>query len=843
MWMARTKAALIVWFALAAVFLFFLPPASPQQPIPKEIEEPSKPKINLDYWQKFENTFSAEGSPGLQTHPLALAMLQAADIPYDTIVIQHPVRPLATYQVEPLTNPITLPASDLPFLKLRVLSDKFLFREIVKAGGITVKSLEFFENRMIRQVQQFIEGKDPLKTGAPRQGISPLDALIIGEQTLEKVLRFHESARRTGIRAGKGWEWLEKSLLKQLQEIRLGKIRVFVRERQWDKATGELGILFANDPGKESLENLGGLLSDLVDGANVAGHNHARVREIQGLVLAWERRLYSTAAQGPVSSTLHSRADKLLLEAEKSLTDGNSIQAKEFLLRALELNPGNEHAQNLNNRLVPRQSLLKVGVRKLPSRWDPFPMATESELAAIDLAYESLFMNRLENLDSMAATPVLANSTHEGARHCRITLGRGCFFSNGLPAASADILQSWQESWGVNGPPDQMDMSPGRDPLAVFVRFPHNGNNPYAFLKFKILQEPAENGKADRTRRTGTGPYQFSGHGMELGRPYMAFLAQPYFSFREGKTGKPWIKEVRFFQTATPEEDLRAGKLDFALNLSPQATGAKNAANSSLVFGSTAKTGQNRRVFFLAVNPGKGLLAKAETRKALAHAIRREDILNSVWPGSAQEIFTRPLRDILPLISPKPLSPTDLWEPDLAAAFLRQAIDQSEEGKPLAFSLKYPGGDDRLAKAIKMLCEQIHSTLGITLNPEEIPHKDYWEKAVQARDFELAFGWHDFDDNQFMPMRLLRHWLPGRLASANVGWQELEDQARAMLEQPDNSGFKKARQGFLDSARKLQPLIPLWQIDRHWAWRKGVHPEITDPNHLFLQAADWRIDP
>jgi hypothetical protein len=36
------------------------------------------------------------------------------------------------------------------------------------------------------------------------------------------------------------------------------------------------------------------------------------------------------------------------------------------------------------------------------------------------------------------------------------------------------------------------------------------------------------------------------------------------------------------------------------------------------------------------------------------------------------------------------------------------------------------------------------------------------------------------------------------------------------------------------------PLIPLWQLDRYWAWRKELNPNFTDSLHLFQNASFWK---
>ena len=36
------------------------------------------------------------------------------------------------------------------------------------------------------------------------------------------------------------------------------------------------------------------------------------------------------------------------------------------------------------------------------------------------------------------------------------------------------------------------------------------------------------------------------------------------------------------------------------------------------------------------------------------------------------------------------------------------------------------------------------------------------------------------------------------------------------------------------------PLIPLWQLDRYWAWKKDLQLNFTDSLHLFQNASSWK---
>src|SRR5262249_52364449 len=117
------------------------------------------------------------------------------------------------------------------------------------------------------------------------------------------------------------------------------------------------------------------------------------------------------------------------------------------------------------------------------------------------------------------------------------------------------------------------------------------------------------------------------------GRKTVVFLANPSYSARAGKNNLPRIREIHFVRCDDPVKDFGKGddKRSIDLYANPTADQIKALrANPSLVI---TPTKPNRRIYFLAVNHLKPALKNENVRRALAHAINREKILDECFRG------------------------------------------------------------------------------------------------------------------------------------------------------------------------------------------------------------------
>src|SRR5262249_58767797 len=108
-------------------------------------------------------------------------------------------------------------------------------------------------------------------------------------------------------------------------------------------------------------------------------------------------------------------------------------------------------------------------------------------------------------------------------------------------------------------------------------------------------------------------------------------------------------------------------------------------------------TRRNRRAWFLAVNHRRPALADVNLRRALAHAVHREQILNECFRAGLAEVH-RPLNSpYLPdswAYNPK-VADADPYKPELARALGQEAL---KERRGLKLTLRYPAGADAVRR-------------------------------------------------------------------------------------------------------------------------------------------------
>jgi ABC-type oligopeptide transport system substrate-binding subunit len=266
----------------------------------------------------------------------------------------------------------------------------------------------------------------------------------------------------------------------------------------------------------------------------------------------------------------------------------------------------------------------------------------------------------------------------------------------------------------------------------------------------------------------------------------------------------------------------------------------------------TART-PNRRVYFLAVNNRRPLLAGADLRVALARAISREALLDDHFRKGLERKVHRALNGPYPagswacnpkLVSRKDKDSLDPFDADLARAKLGAwAKKQPSQVVNITLSLKYPAGDKALEAAMAALCEQVGKALpGVKLVPEARTPYALREEVEETYNYDLAYYHHDFVDESYWLYPLLGP--TGRAGAENyLGYTgPLMDKVQAAMtlrhfSEVRNYAHAIHQQFFQDE----MPLIPLWQLDPLYAYRKNVvEMPAIDPLLVFTRVEEWR---
>jgi ABC-type transport system substrate-binding protein len=802
------------------------------------------------------------------THPGARSLFTELAIPHDYVVFKRIQRvttgskPIQKHSyVEPIplylgSNP-TGPPKDV---KLHPLRDKPF-----PAKLDSIEYVRPYEEIAREKVGEFLKVGYDHKPRNNKEYLSHFDMLVVAEQALSAVLRWHESARQTGDRSGKEWEEVESGLRKQLlDDVLLKQMDDLASSHDWKRVLALTRRLLATYTDKKELERISSPAAKLIEAdLKDATANEKRKQEAR-------KRLFDLVTEFPDNSVfqdlgegLRAKAESLLNKARElgsSKNDGEKQQqANELLRQAEETWPQlpQLHAYKLTRSV--EHPVLRVGVRgPLPEYLSPGWACTDTELRAVELLFESLVKLVPDEAGIFRYRPGLAEYRPKVVplgRHFR--LPRNALWSDNKPLNSSDVrftvglLKTGvglgrSRAWGELL--DQPEVK--SDAYQVTLRLHQGFLDPLALMTFKILPNHPTQGvdtKEFAKDPVGSGPFRLDPtRHSDDNRECMFFLANPSYGTRPGKSGLPRIQEVRFYTYAKPVEELRSGKLDLVLDLTAkEASELRHEASVEVPLPSPAP---NRRIYFLAINQSK--LPDVNLRKALAHAINREKLLDDFFRG--------PLKDQVHLH--KALNgpfPAGSWacNPALAKRQERGSLDLFDADKARTFSpqaavravgplkLKYPEGDPILKEALEALCAQVKSTTGIELEPSPCNPVQLRQDVERTQSYDLAYYHYDFPDETYCLWPLLgpRAVVGGDGNIFKFTDGNLQEMLQATMKHRDFAQVREHQRTVHQSLMEQMPFIPLWQLDPLLAYSRAVKPAALDPLLVFTNIEEWRL--
>jgi ABC-type oligopeptide transport system substrate-binding subunit len=255
------------------------------------------------------------------------------------------------------------------------------------------------------------------------------------------------------------------------------------------------------------------------------------------------------------------------------------------------------------------------------------------------------------------------------------------------------------------------------------------------------------------------------------------------------------------------------------------------------------RTLATRRVYFLAANHRDSVLADESLRRALAHAINRDQALTRCF-GAPHHSLNGPYPAGSWACCPDGRVPKDLFDSARAETFL-----QKVKGKRLELELKYPDDDPRVKCVCEAIAEQwaeLAERAGrpITVRLTPLPLHQL-QSDLLARRYQLAYWHYDFPDDSY-PLWPLFDPRDQAIATGSNYLGFKDDGTLAELLQKANSyrDFNEVKRLTHDIHALLierMPLIPLWQLDYHIS----VHPSLKlpafDPLRVFANIEEWEF--
>jgi peptide/nickel transport system substrate-binding protein len=808
------------------------------------------------------------------SHPAVRAMFRQLAVPHDLVTFRALPgvgQPERHERVQPLPDYIGDAVQDYKeVLTLVPLDSEGQPQKASHPTLTSIKTIEPYEKVVLATVRKFLGEHFERLPKDDAKHLSRQDQLVAAEQALAWALRFHQSARTREQRRGDAWEPVEAELRNYLLEVRIAQLNDLAEAKNWDAAfalTKRLAQTYTTAQEQAAIaQPLTDLLKKALTGADPT---EDRLRQARRRLRQIEEQFPGSKVVEPITDNLKQQAQMLLDEAKKQGPDvAGRSRALDLVKQAEETWPELPGLRAYRIDLTQTHPVLQVVVRQLPDSLSPATAVTDTDRRAVELLFESLVKCSPDAAGLMRYHPALAEGPPRVVPLGReFRLPRNATWSDGRPLTAADVRYSVRLLSGPDKDKVTLGVPPawsellddrvavGGDAFQVTLRLRQGVLDPLALATFKIVPDKAPVDKESFYHNpVSSGPFLYRGRHVVAGRNYAQFVANPNYGVRPGNAGLPHIQEVRLFQGNDPTTDLDSGGPWMALDLTPKEAAALKNRPSRYNLLLPGPQAVNRRIYFLAVNHRRPALADPEVRRALSHAINREEILDKTFRADPDKPGRLPLgREIHKALNgPFPAgswacSPNlkghtqgslDPFDPELAQSLSKEpAFREAVADKQL--TLIYPEGDKILADAMADLRKQVEKNTGLFLKLLPRSPQDLREAVEETNSYDLAYYSYDFPDQTY--------WLWPLLGRGGNNWFGFNKQAidAAMREAMGFRDFAQVREKMHllhEVLAREVPLVPLWQLDPLMAWTKQVHPTPFDPLPVFTDIERWKLE-
>lgn len=709
-----------------------------------------------------------------------------------------------------------------------------------------------FERRAIRTIDPFeLWAVSRVKKFAADHKDS-VERLQAAERALAAVLGFHESAKNTARREGAGWDDVANQIRTQLRLVQEMQLQYHSAKNDWDQAYRMAVQLAEAHPKlhKELIKPMERFVRPLLK-------EEDKLAEAQKRMAALSDIFPTNSLSTEVSAALAKKANELLAQAQNKKNEGNKPEAIKLLERARQMAPRHSNIENMFRQLNDDFPILNVGIARLPQRFVPGQAWTYPELLTLDLLYESLVKPVYNKQIGQRYFPVLAADQPKLTPLGReFELVRNAYWSDGKPVRAGDVRSTLERllrderGGSSDGRDDELqplkEVYVGDDSFHVGISLKRGFLDPLALMSFKILPDPGQHG--GQSGPIGSGPFTLKG---KSGKDQVVFEANGQYN-RVARPGLPQIREIRFFVPEKPVADFAkpTGRLHVLLDIPSQ--DFRNYETS--LRGVHLFTLTPRRVYFLAVNHRKPELQSANVRRAMGLAIKRDEILTQVFRPKDEKVGRKLHR---PLNGP---FPPDSWaynreasrsedpsNPDAAMVVRRKANDALVRASGL--TLKYPNDDPRVKRACEDIAKQVQNTVGVRLTLQGLDPHRLRQDVEEDHKYDLAYYHLDYPNQAYYLWPLFNPRAIGPGGSNYLGYDNDSDLERKFHNALEHREVSRVQEFMRDIHKQIfdkMPLIPLWQLDMHFAVHYEVEtwptpPESLDPLKLFSDIERWKL--
>ncbi|MGP1457773.1 MAG: ABC transporter substrate-binding protein [Treponema sp.] len=278
-----------------------------------------------------------------------------------------------------------------------------------------------------------------------------------------------------------------------------------------------------------------------------------------------------------------------------------------------------------------QNSLVRINISAEPDSLDPWQSAAADTAAIFNNVFEGL----LKASPSGGLNPCIAESysVSEDKLTYEFKLRRNVVFHNGQKLTSKDVLYTYQHLAGLEGVKavsnkfGSVESIAAPDDYTFQVRLSKPDASFPALNSFAILPEGYEN---QAEHPIGTGPYKF-----------VSYAAGQKIAFEKNadyylKDKMPRVDAVEVYimtNAAAVVSALRSDQLDIAYFI--------NGEDAKLLESEyTVASAPSNMVQIFGLNNAYGPLADLRVRQAINYAVNKKDIIDGVWAGYADELYT-----------------------------------------------------------------------------------------------------------------------------------------------------------------------------------------------------------
>ncbi|RUL89505.1 ABC transporter substrate-binding protein [Tautonia sociabilis] len=556
--------------------------------------------------------------------------------------------------------------------------------------------------------------------------------------------------------------------------------------------------------------------------------------------------LKALAPESPIISQMErrfvDRARRLAEQADR--LDGPD--RVERLAEALRIWPSDDEIAQRYRAAFSEAPVLDVAVLDVPRRPGPF-VECPADDRVIQLLYLPILADTSEEAKRGGRDRQIAAELTSGdiGRRLVIEVKQGLSWNDGSrPVASADVARAlsdralpstigYDARWASLL--SRVTLLDERSVEVVLNRAPLD---PAAWLLIPV--GPAHGGRdglvwtPDGPRPIGSGPYTLG--------PLSPTTAR--LDRADGSTAATVpiarIQERRYVSPADPVSALRRG--DVTLLESVPLDQLDTLSEEPAI-----RIGRYRapRMHWLAIDGRNPLLRNRSLRRGLSFAIDREKLLE-------ERVLRRPLEAAtVPSDGPFPVGSfadapdvSPLAHDPLLAKMMVRAAKQELGEDSIALTLAYPAIPT--ARAVIPRLVEAFEDAGLEVTPIERPPSDLESELRRGARFDLAYRTARIDDpvRNAGPVLCPGYTAPpqadglGALASPRI--------LQLLLRLEQVQDLPTARELVITIDRETRdelPIIPLWQLQEHFAWRTRLTGPAEEADTLYEGIESWTIEP